>query len=128
MVDINEYEKLRERPDGLLVMYQKWRDLSFLHFPIDPSALRSLVPQELDIDTFSNREGKEMAWVGLIPFWMTGVRPRGLPPIPGVNTFPETNLRTYVHRNGKKPGVWFFSLEASNRIACATARLTFGLP
>ena len=109
-------------------MYQKWRDLSFLHFAIDPQDLRSLIPEELQIDTFPDATGQERAWVGLIPFWMTGVRPRFIPPIPGLHTFPETNLRTYVHHKGKRPGVWFFSLEAANRLACATARLTFGLP
>lgn len=128
MVDVQEYESLRQRPDGLLVMYHKWRDLSFLHFPIDPAELRPTVPAELDIDTFPDASGREMAWVGLVPFWMTGVRLRGLPAAPGFSTFPETNLRTYVHRNGKKPGVWFYSLDAANRLACFAARKTFGLP
>ncbi|AIE87546.1 hypothetical protein OP10G_4178 [Fimbriimonas ginsengisoli Gsoil 348] len=48
--------------------------------------------------------------------------------MPGLSAFPETNVRTYVHRNGQDPGVWFFSLDAANRIACAIARRFFGLP
>jgi len=39
----------------------------------------------------------------------------------------ELNVRTYVHLNGV-PGVWFFSLDASNSIAALGARLTFHLP
>jgi uncharacterized protein YqjF (DUF2071 family) len=128
LVDIGEYLKLRERPDGSPVMYQSWRDLCFLHFSLDPDILRPTVPKELEIDTFPDDQGCQRAWVGLVPFWMTDIRLRGLPAVPGVRTFPETNLRTYVHRNGKEPGVWFYSLEAANRLACRTARRLFGLP
>ncbi len=128
MLPIDHYLKLRERPTGIKAMKHKWRDLSFLHYPIDPDELRFIVPSELTIDTYPDKTGKEQAWVGLIPFWMTGVRPTFLPPLPGLSTFPETNLRTYVHHDGKNPGVWFFSLDAANRVACATARQTYGLP
>jgi uncharacterized protein YqjF (DUF2071 family) len=109
-------------------MYQKWRDLSFLHFSIDPHEIQALLPEGLTIDTFPDEAGRESAWVGLVPFWMTGIRLRGLPAVPGLSTFPETNVRTYVHRNGQEPGVWFFSLDASNRLACAWARKFYGLP
>ena len=128
MVEIDEYLKLRQRPSGQPVMYQNWRDLSFLHFAIDADLLKPTLPEDLEIDTFPDPSGKEKAWVGLVPFWMTGIRFRGTPAIPGTSTFPETNLRTYVHRNGKNPGVWFYSLEAANRLACMTARTFFGLP
>jgi uncharacterized protein len=128
MLAIEHYLQLRERPKDLVVMYQKWRDLSFLHYSLDPAELRSMVPNELEVDTFPDDNGHERAWVGLIPFWMTDVRPRFLPSLPGLNTFPETNLRTYVHLDGQRPGVWFFSLEAANRIACAVARQSVGLP
>jgi len=128
VLDIEHYLSLRQKPKGLKVMYHKWRDLSFLHFPIDAAELRSVVPEELEIDTFPDANGVDKAWVGLVPFWMTGVRVPWLPAIPGLSTFPETNLRTYVHRKGTNPGVWFFSLDAANRIACAAARKTYGLP
>jgi uncharacterized protein YqjF (DUF2071 family) len=59
---------------------------------------------------------------------MEGVRLRGLPPIGGTGAFPETNVRTYVHREGKDPGVWFFSLDAASAAACRTARTFFRLP
>jgi uncharacterized protein YqjF (DUF2071 family) len=77
----------------------------------------------LTVDTFDGR-----AWIGLVPFWMTGVRMTCLPPIKGFSTFPETNVRTYVHREGRDPGVWFFSLDASNLLAVLGARAVFGLP
>ncbi|HEV7502298.1 MAG TPA: DUF2071 domain-containing protein, partial [Vicinamibacteria bacterium] len=67
------------------------------------------------------------AWVGLVPFVVMGARPAFLPPVPGVSTFDEINVRTYVHDRGRDPGVWFFSLDASSRVAVATARALFKL-
>jgi uncharacterized protein YqjF (DUF2071 family) len=59
---------------------------------------------------------------------MTGVRPVGLPPVWGLSTFHETNLRTYVRLADGGPGVWFFNLEAANSIAVLLARALFHLP
>ena len=52
---------------------------------------------------------------------------RPLPDLPGVSAFPELNLRLYVELDGK-PGVWFISLDAANRLAVRAARLLFQLP
>jgi len=59
---------------------------------------------------------------------MEGVRPRLAPAVPGVSSFLETNVRTYVHRGGAEPGVWFFSLDAASRLAVKLARALFHLP
>jgi uncharacterized protein YqjF (DUF2071 family) len=108
-----------ERP----VMRQNWRDLLFVHWPIPCESLRPLIPAPLELDLF---EGT--AYVGLIPFTMTGVRPIGLPAVAGLSSFHETNVRTYVHVGGRDPGVWFFNLEAANSIAVRLARRLFHLP
>jgi uncharacterized protein len=112
-----------ERPRRAAVMRQNWRDLLFLHWPVSPDVLRPLVPAQLDLDLF---EGT--AYVGLIPFTMTGVRPVLLPPVWGLSSFHETNVRTYVHNRGRDPGVWFFSLDAANSAAVKLARAFFHLP
>jgi hypothetical protein len=111
------------RPPGSPVMYQRWAYLLFLHWEVPESMLRPLVPPELTIDTF---DGK--AYIGLVPFTMTGVRPVGLPAVPGISNFHETNVRTYVHHRGKDPGVWFFSLDAAQRLAVKLAQWFFKLP
>lgn len=111
------------RPDRPVIMYQKWRHLLFLHWPVPVAQIRPLVPAELDIDVFDGQ-----AYVGLTPFTMTGVRPPGVPAIPPLSNFHETNLRTYVHHQGCDPGVWFLSLDASNALAVLGAQLAFGLP
>jgi uncharacterized protein YqjF (DUF2071 family) len=99
-----------------------WRQLLFMHWPIEPERLRPLVPGPLRLET---RDGQ--AWLGITPFRMTRVRPRALPPVPTVRDFLELNVRTYVTYQGK-PGVFFFSLDAASRLAVETARATFGLP
>src|SRR6267143_1137061 len=109
-------------PAGPWVMAQSWHDLLFAHWQVDVIVLRSLLPSQLQIDTF---EGS--AWLAVVPFRMTSVRLRGTPAMPGLSAFPELNVRTYVTCDGK-PGVWFFSLDAGNSLAVAIARAWFHLP
>jgi uncharacterized protein YqjF (DUF2071 family) len=111
------------RPDRRAVMRQDWHHLTFLHWVVPAERLRPLVPAGLELDLF---DGK--AYVGLVPFTMTGVRPVGVPPVPLLSSFHETNLRTYVHVGGRDPGVWFFSLDAASRLAVIGARTWFHLP
>jgi uncharacterized protein len=103
-------------------MKQTWHDLLFAHWPLPPAEVQARVPEELPLDTYDGH-----AWVGVIPFWMSGVRGRGIPPLPGLSRFPELNVRTYVTYKGK-PGVYFFSLDAANQPAVWAARRFFHLP
>lgn len=123
-----EYENARVRPDARVVMRMSWRHLLFLHYTLDPEVVQKLLPPGLTVDTFPDQAGQERAWIGVVPFTMCNIRPLGLPVLPWLGAFHETNVRTYVHREGHKPGVWFFSLDAARWLACRVARLTFGLP
>jgi uncharacterized protein YqjF (DUF2071 family) len=100
----------------------KWHDLLFMHWPVETDAIRHLIPSSLELDTFDG-----MAWLGIVPFRMTGVAPRFVPNVPFISNFPELNVRTYVTVNGR-PGVWFFCLEATNPLAVRIARKFFHLP
>jgi uncharacterized protein YqjF (DUF2071 family) len=113
----------KKRPDARAVMRQKWRHLLFVHWALPPDVVRPLVPSQLELDLYEGR-----AYLGFVAFTMTGVRPVGVPPVPGVSSFHETNLRTYVKADGHDPGVWFFSLDAANSIAVRLARALFHLP
>lgn len=104
------------------LMAMRWHDLLFMHWPVPAARLRDFIPRSLTIDTFDGS-----AWIGVVPFSMSGVRPRLIPPLPWISAFPELNVRTYVIAEGK-PGVWFFSLEAANPLAVRAARLGFHLP
>ncbi len=113
----------RQAPVGAAVMYQRWRDLLFLHWEYPQERLQATLPAGLHVDTY---QGK--AYLGVVPFFMQGVRPRGLPAVPGISNFMELNLRTYVYDQSGVPGVWFYSLEANQRLAVAIARRFFHLP
>lgn len=99
-----------------------WHDLLFAHWPAEPAAIRDVVPRPLELDLFDGH-----AWIGVIPFRMSGVRLRGLPALPGTASFPEVNVRTYV-RAGGRAGVYFFSLDAASWLACRMARAWYRLP
>jgi uncharacterized protein YqjF (DUF2071 family) len=96
--------------------------LLFLHWAVPVELLRPLVPARLSLDLY---DGK--AYLGLVPFVVQAARPLGAPAALGLD-FLETNVRTYVHIDGRDPGVYFFSLDAGSLAAVLGARLAFGLP
>ena len=90
---------------------QTWEDLAFIHWEIDESEIRDKIPPQLEIDKY-----KDKAYIGLIPFRMSGVTKRGYPAPSYFCNFPEINVRTYVTYE-RKPGVFFFSLDVTNFFA-----------
>src|SRR5262249_16709041 len=80
------------------------------------------VPDALEV-----QEHDGSVWLGVTPFVMRDVRPRGTFPLPVVSSFRELNVRTYV-TDEEKPGIWFFSLDASSQLAVAAARRLYKLP
>ena len=114
----------RHRPDGQPVMHQDWGKLLFMHWRIPENLLRPHVPDSLQIDTYG-----DSAWIAITPFTMWDIRafPPFVPPVPGLDSMHELNVRTYVHYNGV-PGVWFFSLDANSRAAVMGARTFYRLP
>ncbi|HVU88868.1 MAG TPA: DUF2071 domain-containing protein [Pirellulales bacterium] len=111
-----------ERPGGRLAGYHHWHDLLFVHWRVEPDVVAPLLPRGVTLDTFDGS-----AWVGLVPFSISGLRPWWFPALPGVSAFNEINVRTYVHYRGRDPGVWFFSLDATNSLAVRVARWWWGL-
>lgn len=109
-------------PDEPWLQAQTWLDVAFLHWPVDAEELQRLVPESVELETFGGS-----AWLGVVAMLLTGLRLRGLPPLPGVSTFPELNVRTYVTRDGK-PGLWFFSLDAASTLAVEAAKRIYKLP
>lgn len=102
-------------------LHMVWHDLLFMHWPLEPRAVEAALPPGIKPDLYEGR-----AWVGVVPFWMSGVRHRLHPPLPGLSRFPELNLRTYVVSQGR-PGVYFFSLDAASRLTVWGARRFFHL-
>jgi uncharacterized protein len=109
-------------PDGPWLMAQSWVDLAFLHWRVDAETLRRQLPESVELDTFDGS-----AWLGIVPFRIADLRLRGLLPVPGLSSFPELNVRTFVMRDAT-PGLWFFTLDASSILAVEAAKRFFHLP
>ena len=109
-------------PSGPWIMAQTWLDLLFAHWRVPVEELRRVVPPALTIDTFDGT-----GWIGVVPFVIAGARLPYTPPVPRLSTFPELNVRTYVTVGGR-PGVYFFSLDATSAPAVFATRRTYHLP
>jgi len=104
------------------VQAQTWLEHVFLHWRLEPSKLERLLPTSVALETFDGS-----AWLGVTAFLLTGLRLRGLPPLPGISTFPEVSVRTYVTRDGR-PGIWYFALDAGSTLAVEAAKRVYRLP
>lgn len=60
-------------------MKQVWHDLLFAHWPVPVEQVRPFIPSSLQVDSY---EGQ--AWIGVVPFRMSGIRPRWLPALPWI--------------------------------------------
>ena len=114
----------RPLPSGRWQMKQRWNDLLFAHWPVPASEIASRLPEGLEPDVFQGS-----AWLGVVPFWLDRIKVRGLPSLPGMRSFPDLNVRTYVRdEHTATPGMYFFSLDATNLLAVALAHSFFHLP
>lgn len=102
------------------IISQRWSDVLFLHYEVEPRKLQNLVPFPLDLF-----EGK--AVVSIVPFVMSRIRFPFLLAIPGLSRLLELNLRTYVRVDGK-PAVYFFTLDSNHLPGVLVARFGFSLP
>ena len=114
---------------GRTLLTQSWLDLAFLHWAVEPDAVRGLLPPGVRPDVPGADEGGDgRTYVGLVAFRMHRIGWLGLPGLPYFGTFPETNVRLYsVDAQGRR-GVVFRSLEATRLLPVLVARSAFRLP
>jgi uncharacterized protein YqjF (DUF2071 family) len=105
------------------VFRQRWGDLTMLHWPVDPALVAPLLPTGTRPDLHGG-----VTYVGLIPFVMSEVRVLGLPPLPWLSRFPETNVRLYAVDGLGRRGVVFCSLEAARLLPVLVAQAAYALP
>jgi hypothetical protein len=110
-----------ERVDRAMI-FQAWRSVAFLHWPVAPEVVASRLPGGLEPDTV---EGS--AWLGLTPFRVERFGVLDLPVVPVVTSFNETNVRTYVRGPDGRDGIWFFSLDVDGLVNVGAGRMG-GLP
>lgn len=111
------------RPVGWPLLTQQWRDLAFLHWQVDAGVAGRLLPPDTQPDLF---EGA--TYVGLIAFRMYRVGWLGLPGLPYLGSFPETNIRLYSVGPDGRRGVVFRSLDAARLVPVLAGRAAFRLP
>lgn len=109
-----------ETASGRVVVRQRWHHLTFVHWRYDRTDLQRLVPRTVEVEEIDGS-----AWVGLIPFVARRTRVAG---IPVAQSYPETNLRTYVRTTDGAGAVWFLSVEAASAPVVAVARSVLSLP
>lgn len=109
-------------PKKHYLIYQQWTDVLFLHCPVEPNLVKSLLPAGLDLDTISG-----YAWVSVVVFSITDLRTRFLPVVPLLPAFNELNLRTYVKRDNK-PGIYFTQIKANSTQAVVLNKAITKLP
>jgi len=118
---VSTYGPACDTPVRRAALLNRWEEVTFLHWRYEPEAVQRLLPPGLEVDTC---EGA--AWVGLVLFRMR-IGLLGLPPVPWLLTFPETNVRTYVRMHDGAAGVWFFSLDAARLAPVLVGRSTYRL-
>lgn len=105
------------------VFGQRWGDLTFLHWPVEPAAVAPLLPPGTYPDLLDG-----VTWVGLVPFEMSRVTIFGTPPLPYLARFAETNVRLYARDTDGRRGVVFRSLEAARLLPVLAAQVGYHLP
>jgi hypothetical protein len=109
---------------GPAVIRQRWRDAVLLHWSVDAALVAPFLPAGTAPDEF----GPGRTYVGLIPFRLEDSAFGGLPPVPWLGTFLETNVRLYAVDERGRRGVVFLTLEAQHLLPVLAARAGLGLP
>jgi uncharacterized protein len=110
-------------PESRWTLGQTWEHTFWAHWPVDSAEVRPLVPDELEVE-----EHDGCAWLGIVFFRVRSLRARGGLPLPGISSFLQLNVRTYVRGPDGLPGVWFFSIDASSRLAALGIRRIYHVP
>ena len=111
------------RAVGVPLLRQGWRDVAFLHWPLDPAVAAPLLPPGCRPDVHDGA-----TYVGLVCLRAVGTGVFGSPGVPYLGSFAEFNVRLYsVDERGRR-GVVFRSMDADRLVPVLTARAGLGLP
>jgi uncharacterized protein YqjF (DUF2071 family) len=111
------------RPVRGVLSTQWWRDVTFVHWPVEPEVVRPLMPRGVRPDVLGGE-----SYVGLVAFRMNRVGMFGSPGMPYLGNFAETNVRLYSVDSSGRRGVVFLSMDANRLLPVLAARSSMGLP
>src|SRR5690349_702016 len=86
---------------------QFWADLTFVHWPVQPTSVAHLFPPGTRPDVFDDG----LTYVALVPFTMRHTAVGTSLRLPYFGRFAETNIRLYSTDDAGRHGVLFRSLE-----------------
>ena len=101
---------------------QTRRDILLAHWRVPIDVLARLLPIDVAADTFDGE-----AWLEVAAYRVTGLRVRGLPPLPGLSSFPQLEVSTPVTVDGY-PGLWLFQLETAKQLVIEASKRTHRFP
>lgn len=105
------------RPVRIPLLTMHWQDAAFLHWAVEPAVAAPLLPPGVRPDVLDG-----MSYLGLVALRMHRVGPLGLPGLPYLGSFPETNVRLYSVGPDGRRGVVFRSLDAARLLPAVTGR------
>jgi uncharacterized protein len=109
---------------GPVTFDQRWGDLTFVHWPVQPDSVEHMYPAGTRPDVFADG----MTYVGLVPFVMSSTKVGAIMPLPYFGSFLETNIRLYSIDDAGRHGVLFRSLETARLAVVPLTRIGLGIP
>lgn len=103
--------------EGPVLFDQRWLELIFLHWPVEPGSVARFMPPGVRPDVWEDG----LTYVGLIPFRMARAGFGNHLPIPYFGSFLEWNVRLYSVDDAGRHGVVFRSLDATRAAVVAFA-------
>ena len=103
-----------------VLLQQSWRDVVFVHWPVQPEAVARLFPRATRPDTLNGQ-----TFVGVVAFTIPATRLAGLL---NIGATYELNVRLYSVDEQGRQGVVFLSMDVNHPAMVVGARLLPQLP
>jgi len=107
-----------------IVLDQRWRGVTFVHWPVRPESVAHMYPPGTRPDVFADG----FSYAALIPFAVSKTAVGTALPLPYFGRFLETNIRLYSIDDAGRHGVLFRSLETERLAVVALTRVGLGVP
>ncbi|WP_448627231.1 YqjF family protein [Geodermatophilus sp. URMC 64] len=114
-----------EPPDDVrpVLLRQTWRDVAFLHWPLDPARAAPLLPPGTEPDVLDG-----VTYAGLVALRIVRTAPARGPAVPYLGSFDEVNVRLYSVDSRGRRGVVFLRMDAGRLLPVLAARALPRLP
>lgn len=83
------------------------QEVCLLSWVVGERVFEGRLPAGVELDRYNGD-----LYATAVVLWNREARLRGIPPIPGRNSYPQLNLRTYVTYRGE-PGIWWLRVDAT---------------